>query len=347
MKKILVVDDMPFNRELLLSYLQPEGYDLLEAESVKEAREIIETKKPDLILLDVLMPEIDGFSFCKELKLATKDLFLPVILVTALNDRESRLQGLECGADDFLSKPVDRLELLIKVRNMLKIRELNANLVSEMIFAGQVQKNLFLANNELGPNDYLHYQPCCRVGGDFLEVWEEAGARWALLADASGHGPSAALIAAASKALIERNSVGPSELLRKLNNKLCNLLEPSEVAYYVTAICLKIESNQVTFANAGHPPAFLKIGSGIKSLASQAIPLGIRKTINYTEEKIDFTSPGLLLTFSDGLLEVLTEEEIKQLLANVQGAEEAYQRLADFLKENPAKDDVCFLSLSV
>ena len=346
-KKVLIVDDTPINRDLLVSMLQSEGYELLEAESAEEARRVIEEHDPDLVLLDVLMPEVDGFTFCKEIKKNTQDRFLPVILVTALNDRESRIHGLDCGADDFLSKPVDRLELLIKVRNMLKIRELNESLISEMVFAGQVQENLFFANNQLGPKDCMHYQPCCRVGGDFLEVWEDGGARWAVMADATGHGPSAALIVAASKALLERNSKSPKDLLTKLNLKLCNLLEPCEAAYYVTAICLKIEHDQLTYANAGHPPAYLKDVQGIKSLTSQAIPLGIRKNVTYDEQKLDFIAPGLLFTYSDGLLDVAGEKEIMTLLQDIKEPAETCQRFISLLKVRATKDDVSFLALTL
>src|SRR5690606_34189582 len=117
------------------------------------------------------------------------------------------------GADDFLSKPVDTIELMIKVRNMLKIRELHANLYNELVFARRVQENLFFAENHLQPQDKLFYRPCRPVGGDLIETWEQPDSRWALLADAAGHGPSAALIATAVKALIDKKCQDPALLL--------------------------------------------------------------------------------------------------------------------------------------
>jgi signal transduction histidine kinase len=119
---VLVVDDEPRNRSLVRGFLSPH-FDLLEAASGADALELLRETPVDLVLLDVMMPEQDGFETCKLIKAEPRDKFLPVILLTALGEQEDRNRGLEAGADDFLRKPVDRRELLLRVKNFLRLRD--------------------------------------------------------------------------------------------------------------------------------------------------------------------------------------------------------------------------------
>jgi len=345
-KKILVVDDDRLSRELLVGFLTKEKYDVLEAPTAGEARDLVYREKPDLILLDVMMPGEDGFSFCAFVKKKWQEPFLPVILITALNDRESKLRGLQAGADDFLSKPVDTIELKIKVRNMLKIRELHANLYNELVFARRVQESLFFAENHLQPQDKLFYRPCRPVGGDLIETWEQKDCRWALLADATGHGPSAALIATAVKALVDKNSQDPARLLERLNKKLCSLLAHEDSTYYVTAICAKIEKEKISFAGAGHPPCLLKSRGRVRQLPSQGMPLGISTGITF-EKGIAFYQPGdSLLLYSDGLFDILNEQELKEMLL-LSDQEEFHLSLLAKINSCKPQDDISFLLLNL
>ena len=117
--RILIVDDERSNRRLLELMLAPEGYILLHAANGDEALALVAQQPPDLILLDIMMPEMDGYQVADKLKdnFATKGI--PVIMLTALDDRNSRKLGLGAGAEDFLSKPVDRVELCARVKNVL------------------------------------------------------------------------------------------------------------------------------------------------------------------------------------------------------------------------------------
>jgi signal transduction histidine kinase/DNA-binding response OmpR family regulator len=120
---ILVVDDEAQNRKLLETLLRPEGYVIECAASGSEALRLVAQNAPDLILLDVMMPEMDGYKVATLLKADPVTSNIPIILVTALSDRDARLAGLNAGAEEFLTKPVERAELWLRVRNLLRLKE--------------------------------------------------------------------------------------------------------------------------------------------------------------------------------------------------------------------------------
>ncbi len=122
---ILVVDDMPSNLELLEAIFQKAGFSVYKASDASSGLNIFANNPVDLAVLDVMMPGMNGFELCKSLKDLSTQHYCPVILLTALNDSESRIQGLEAGADDFISKPFNTSELITKIRSLLKLKELH------------------------------------------------------------------------------------------------------------------------------------------------------------------------------------------------------------------------------
>jgi putative two-component system response regulator len=122
---ILFVDDQHLNIELLEAYLTPQGYEIVTAANGKEALEKLSENKIDLILLDVIMPGMDGFEVTRRIRQDDKHRLLPIILVTALHETEDRIKGIEAGCNDFISKPVDKVELLAMVRSLLKVKAYN------------------------------------------------------------------------------------------------------------------------------------------------------------------------------------------------------------------------------
>jgi putative two-component system response regulator len=120
---VLVVDDDARNRKVLAALLAAEGYATREADGGQQAIASVADNAPDLVLLDVMMPDVDGYAVVEQLKRAAGTRTIPVILVSALSDREARLHGLQAGAEDFLTKPVDRVELTVRVRNLLRLKE--------------------------------------------------------------------------------------------------------------------------------------------------------------------------------------------------------------------------------
>lgn len=126
--RILCVDDDPANLQLLEAMLEPRGYKVVQAQSGKEALEKIVEQRIDLALLDVMMPEMNGFDVCRLIKEDEQYRGIPIIMITALRSKEDRIKGIEAGAEDFISKPFDRGEILARIKMLLKMKDLNARL---------------------------------------------------------------------------------------------------------------------------------------------------------------------------------------------------------------------------
>jgi class 3 adenylate cyclase len=127
-QKILVVDDTPVNVKLLADLLGAKGYVVTTAASGKEALDKIEAEPPDIVLLDVMMPGMTGYEVCKKLRENRATATLPVVMVTALDPGQERVKGIEAGADDFLTKPINQPELLARVRSLLRVKALHDEL---------------------------------------------------------------------------------------------------------------------------------------------------------------------------------------------------------------------------
>ena len=124
-KKIMAVDDELKNLALLEAILIPLGYDMEKARSGEEALAKIQESPPDMILLDIMMPDMTGYEVCKRLKGEESTQVIPIVMIISLVDKESKVRGIEAGADDFLTKPVDKIELMARVKNLLKVKEYN------------------------------------------------------------------------------------------------------------------------------------------------------------------------------------------------------------------------------
>jgi diguanylate cyclase (GGDEF)-like protein len=161
MKTVLVVDDVPVNIQLLTTYLSAEGYQVISARDGQKAIEQVQTTHPDLVLLDVMMPALNGFEVCRLIKSDPKTKFIPVIMVTALNELSDKIKGIDSGADEFLTKPFHKLELLARVRSLLKQKELHDELqekVAELEKARAELQQLAITDGLTGLFNYRHFK---------------------------------------------------------------------------------------------------------------------------------------------------------------------------------------------
>src|SRR5713226_1335740 len=140
--KIFVVDDTSKNVKLLADLLTVKGYSVITAASGSEALALMDAERPDLVLLDVVMPEMSGYEVCRKIRENPATAMLPVIMVTALDPGEERVKGIEAGADDFLTKPINQAELLARVRSLLRIKELHDQVQTQAAELSGWNKNL-------------------------------------------------------------------------------------------------------------------------------------------------------------------------------------------------------------
>jgi len=145
---VMVVDDNQQNRELLQAYLEDVDCETVPAGDGPEALNILTKDAPDLILLDVMMPRMSGFEVCRRIKNDPKTADIPVIMVTALNEFGDIERGIDSGTDDFLSKPVNKLELLTRVKTMLKLKHLTDKLERTLAYLGEIEKQSHIAKSE-------------------------------------------------------------------------------------------------------------------------------------------------------------------------------------------------------
>lgn len=145
---VLVVDDNQENLELLQAYLEDIECETVSARDGLEALDIISSNAPDLILLDVMMPKMSGFEVCKRLKNDPKTSDIPIIMVTALNEFGDIERGIDSGTDDFISKPVNKLELLTRVRTMLKLKHLSDKLERTLAYLSEIEKQAQITKSD-------------------------------------------------------------------------------------------------------------------------------------------------------------------------------------------------------
>ncbi len=139
---VLVVDDNLHNLELILAYLEDLDCRTVAAEGGYQALEIIRKDPPDLVLLDVMMPRISGFEVCRQLKNNPETADIPVIMVTALNEMGDIERAIQCGTDDFLSKPINKWELLTRVKTMLRLKHLTDKLERTLAYLSEIEHHI-------------------------------------------------------------------------------------------------------------------------------------------------------------------------------------------------------------
>lgn len=314
---VLIVDDAKENVDILERLLRSENFLVHKSYSAEEARGVLLGDDIDLILLDVNMPIQDGYSFCKELREIDRFKLLPIIFITAV-DRESGFQeAIRNGGDDFISKPFNKKELIAKIRAFKRIKTLQDELMAEKIryekelrSARKVQEQLIpskdLEWNGIKASTYFH--PLFQIGGDFVDIWVENDKLHAVIADCSGHGPSAALVGVIFKMQLMHAGYG-EDLPQKVENLRKNLRGILPEDFFITFVYLTISSNGIMdYIKCGHPEPLLYHQGKVETLPGLSpmivdVDLHLRDSISSTK-----LSPGsVLLLYTDGLIEATNE----------------------------------------
>jgi sigma-B regulation protein RsbU (phosphoserine phosphatase) len=277
---ILVVDDSPMNLQLLVRTLQGSGHRILAARNGRAALEIAERARPDLVLLDVMMPEIDGFEVCRALKSRLETREMVVIFLSALGEVSDKVSGLSLGAADYITKPIQAEEVLARVANHLmrqylerELRRSRDRLDRELANAAHMQR--LILPPEMPRHAALDfaafYQTSRHAGGDYYDVLPLGPDRFGLIvADVSGHGAPAAIVMAMIRAVLHTYPGVPDDppaVLHHLNRHFRYLWE---TAMFATAVYGVLDAARGTLrvSSGGHPPPLMvRSGAGAAPLA--------------------------------------------------------------------------------
>jgi sigma-B regulation protein RsbU (phosphoserine phosphatase) len=328
--KVLVVDDERPNRLYLKKLLSSYGCEVSEAVDGPTALEMVRCERFDLILADVVMPGMDGFELCGAIKglVATRDV--PVIMVTAKGHIEDLKKGFDLGAMDYIRKPFDARELVLRVGNALALKRSNDALAHwkrrvshELELAGKIQQSMFSTEPFFsGPFEIrIRYRSSMDVGGDAFDVIALPDGRCCIyVADVSGHGVAPAMISSMLKAtsteLIRTfYDRGPAFICNELHVRLCSTL--NNPAYYATMLLAlyEPETGRWVCMNCGHPdpvilcdgkPVPFPVGGGGIPVG---MPLGPERPFAEEDQTIIESCSGMhILIYTDGLTEALHRE---------------------------------------
>jgi sigma-B regulation protein RsbU (phosphoserine phosphatase) len=309
---ILIVDDTPTNVELVECILSAEGFRTLTASDGGSARAICRAERPDLILLDVMMPGETGFETCAKLKSDSATADIPIIFLSALDDVKSKVAGLKIGGVDYVAKPVHGEEVLARVRVHLRIGETNRALVRlhrERLEQLRDAQRAILVRPESCPEAgfAVYYQPLEEAGGDFYDVIPISPDVFAyFVADISGHGVSAAFLTSAVKALLRQYAgpmFSPEDTMRSVDSVMRQMMGEEQ---YLTACYARLNrrTRRLSVISAGHPPLILVGASGQAQVVKMdSDPLGVFSSAVLTRKDLRVSRGDRLFLYSDGLIE--------------------------------------------
>jgi sigma-B regulation protein RsbU (phosphoserine phosphatase) len=318
--KILIVDDTRANIQILYEVFHRE-YETFFATNGADGIEIARRETPDIILLDIMMPEMDGYEVCTVLKADPLTAAIPVVFVTAMGEEEDETKGLDCGAIDYVTKPISPPIVRARVRNHLELKrgrdllqrlseELaakNATLEREKALAHRLLQTILPEDLQIpGFCTAIFFKPSDQIGGDFFDGWSDGDHAHFLVGDISGHNISAALLMAVCKGLfmtIGRERNDPAEIIATANRTLSRILAESEM--YLTmiyAVC-DIRRRVLSVASAGHNPAYIYSSSSRIAIESSGPPIGWDPDDRWTVAEYPFVEGDKILLYTDGVID--------------------------------------------
>ncbi len=359
-QKILLIDDDPAIRKFMLRALQLVGYRVFDAENGNQGLEQLRRVKPDLVILDMNMPGMNGLEF---LKIMRNDNYTttPVLLLSGTTDMDLITRSYDLGVYDFIKKPEHTEVMLKRVENGLKIGEMlafNDLIRLELNMARKLQTYLFPPREIHGKGFALHgwSRPMADIGGDLYDWVHFRDERIIFfVADVSGHSISAALFTSIVK-MIFRNAikytVEPDEIMTVMNRELSAHI-PTES--FVTMFCgiLEPESRVLHYTNGGHPKPFIVTNNEKKILEGNNSFLGPIPSASFDGYKHTLEEGDRLVIFTDGILDRINlqnsqeaRKELEAMITSGESAERIIERVDEYVQNEPEKIiDDCTLML--
>lgn len=365
---ILVADDNPVNRELLIRTLSKEGYRLVGAASGEEALQEAGKTPPDLILLDIRMPGKDGFHVIRNLKADAKTAATPVIFLTGVTDLDSKIEGFNLGAVDYITKPFHPREVSARVSLHLKL-----SIATNSLITSQARKLKEISEAQASflvtPNDEpkarfgVHYMALHEAGGDFYDVLRISEDIYGyFVADFSGHDIRTSYLTSSVKGLLRQNCTQvyrPAESMALVNGVLVEILPPEK---YLTACYCRLnrKKGEMTAVFAGHPPICHLPQSGPPTLIGEdGDPMGIFASALFGSTTFPVASGDRIYLYTDGLVEAPSSKKVWSAqtdrmleaceLARDLSITDAPRAVSDHLSPNrdAQEDDMVILALEV
>ena len=379
---ILLVDDNPINLQVLFETFKESGYKLIAAKDGEKALAMAESAHPDLILLDIMMPGMDGYEVCRRLKADDGTSNIPIIFVTAMGETADETKGLELGAVDYITKPFSppivqarvRTHLALK-RNMAELQEAykiiesqKERMEDELNVGREIQMNMvpltfppFPERDEV--SIYATLQPAREVGGDFYDFFFIDEYRLCFcIGDVSGKGVPAALFMAVTKTLIEaraRDDLSTASIITHVNDELSR---DNKAFMFVTLFLgiLDVRTGEFLYTNGGHNPPYIKRQNGsIDILDERHGPIvGPVPGLTYKEATAHLAPDDLIFLFTDGVNEAMdpsknqfSDERLVDLLSSrvFESVEEMVQttvyEVEQFAGEAEQSDDITLLAI--
>ena len=344
--RVLIAEDDPISRTILKKSVEKFGHECLAAEDGEKAWELFQnTQGVDVVISDWMMPGIDGLEFCRRVRAVHNDVYTFFIFLTALGDRASLLEGMQAGADDYLTKPLDREELQVRLIAASRVnslhRQLNEKhrqLEAEMSRAARVQADLL--PNEAPELDGFEIAARCvparEVGGDFYD-WVKADPDGLVLTlgDVMGKGMPAALLMATARAVLRAlyRQNRPATTVNLAAQALEVDLQRSASFLTLFHAQLDVASRHLHYVDAVHGHAFVCRADGtLEEVREGGLPLGILPDERYQEGSVVFGPGDALVVYSDGLVDACPDSTldiptIAEHLRGAMGAEEMVDRL--------------------
>ena len=319
-QSILIVDDTPANIQILHEVLHG-NYDIFFATNGTDGIRIARKEMPDLILLDIMMPGVNGYEVCENIKSDPRTAHIPVIFITAMNDVQDETKGLNCGAIDYITKPISPPIVKARVKNhlelkrqrdileniTLELRDKNRQLENEQTLAHKVLDYILPRKFELpGFATSVFFRPSDKIGGDFFDAWTDGDCTHFLIGDISGHSTSAALMMAVSKGIFRSlgyTMTNPLEIVTAANRMLCPMMLESRMFLTLVYVLFDARDNTACLVSAGHNPVYHLNGSEITAIDSTGPVIGWDLEDTWETVRCRFDPGMLLFMYTDGLTE--------------------------------------------
>ena len=342
--KILIADDNNVERLILFKVLEQEGHEVVQAQTGQQAIDFFFEHNPSLVFLDVLMPDIDGYEVASAIKSEEQQRWVPIIFLTSLTDAYDLAKCIDCGGDDFVSKPINRIIIKAKVDAFSRIANLyetierqkseiqyhNDHLVQEQEAAKKIFNNIAHRGCLAADNIHYHLSPMSIFNGDLMLAAEPPmGGMRLMLADFTGHGLPAAIGAMPTSEIfygMTKKGFAIPDVMTEMNTRLHSVL-PRGVFCCVVIADIDTLDERITIWNAGAPQAYVidTQTDNIEQVHSSHLPLGVQSPQRFKVEPqvLRFSKQHKLLAVTDGIIESINPE------GEMFGEEKMFQYIQD------------------